>query len=111
MIIDSLASVMLCLMRPTVVPRWAVKTLLRAKSHTYIIQELRHGPYFLQFIDIHAGNIFVDTAWNVTGLIDLEWSCALPSELFLMPYWQTGYAIDEIEGENSISSTMFDERF
>lgn len=78
----------------------AVKTLLRVLSHLYIKQELRNGPFVLQLTDFHASNILVDNQWNVTGLIDLEWICALPSEMLEVPYWLTGHAIDQIKGEN-----------
>ncbi|EFY93749.1 hypothetical protein MAC_00240 [Metarhizium acridum CQMa 102] len=77
----------------------AVKTLLRVLSHLYIKRELRNGPFLLQLTDFHASNILVDKHWNVTGLIDLEWICALPSEMLGVPYWLTGCAIDQIKGE------------
>jgi hypothetical protein len=77
----------------------AVKTLLRVVSHNYIKRELRNGPFLLQHTDFHASNILVDKDWNVTGLIDLEWICALPAEMLAVPYWLTGCAIDGIEGE------------
>ncbi|KAI0971288.1 hypothetical protein F4678DRAFT_472741 [Xylaria arbuscula] len=65
----------------------AVKTLLRVVAHNYIKRELRNGP-----------NILVNKDWNVTGLIDLEWICALPAEKLAVLYWLTGCAIDDIEG-------------
>ena len=77
----------------------AVKTLLRVLSHDYIRRQLRNGPFLLQLTDLHASNILVDKQWNVTGLIDLEWICALPSEMLEVPYWLTGCAVDEIKGE------------
>ncbi|KAG5922924.1 hypothetical protein E4U42_005146 [Claviceps africana] len=78
----------------------AVKTLLRVLSHQHIMRELRNGPFPLQLTDFHASNILVDKHWNVTGLIDLEWMCALPSEMLDVPYWLTGCAIDQIKGDN-----------
>lgn len=77
----------------------AVNALLRAISHDYTKKDLRLSPYFLQLTDFHASNIFVGADWNVTGLIDLEWICALPSELFAVPYWLTGCTIDGIEDD------------
>ncbi|KPM34648.1 hypothetical protein AK830_g11926 [Neonectria ditissima] len=76
----------------------AAKALLRALSHKYIKRELRNGPYVLQFTDLHASNIFVDEAWNVTCCIDLEWIAALPAEMLAVPYWLTGCKLDEVEG-------------
>lgn len=77
----------------------AVKVLLRVLSHDYIKRELRDGPFLLQLTDFHASNILVDEQWNVTGLIYLEWICALPPEMLEVPYWLTGCAIDQIKGE------------
>lgn len=77
----------------------AVKTLLRVLSHNHIKRELRNGPFILQLTDFHASNILVDSEWNVTGLIDLEWICALPAEMLDVPYWLTGHAVDHIKEE------------
>lgn len=78
----------------------AAKTLLRALSHCYIKRTQRNGPFLLQFTDLHASNIFVDEAWNVTCLLDLEWVCSLPSEMLAVPYWLTGCKVDEIKGDH-----------
>jgi hypothetical protein len=74
----------------------AVRTLLRAVSHHFIKRERRNGPYILQLTDCHASNFFVDNAWNITCLIDLEWVCSLPIEMLAVPYWLTGRAIDKV---------------
>lgn len=77
----------------------AVKTLLRALSHRYIDRGCRNGPFLLQLTDLHPSNILVDSDWNITGLIDLEWMCSLPREMIAVPYWLTGRAIDQITEE------------
>ncbi|KAK3900414.1 hypothetical protein C8A05DRAFT_45750 [Staphylotrichum tortipilum] len=77
----------------------AVKAVLRILSHVYVRRDLREGPFPLQLTDFHASNIFVDEEWNVTGLVDLKWLCALPAEQLDVPYWLTGCSIDHIEGE------------
>ncbi|KAG9253824.1 uncharacterized protein F5Z01DRAFT_681780 [Emericellopsis atlantica] len=77
----------------------AAKALLRVESHNHIRRELRDGPFVLQLTDFHASNILVDEQWNITGLIDLEWICALPAEMLSVPYWLTGCSIDGIEDE------------
>ncbi|CRK42141.1 hypothetical protein BN1708_008672 [Verticillium longisporum] len=79
--------------------RMAMRTLLRACSHHFLMRELRQGPFILQFTDLHQSNIFVDSDWNITCLVDLEWICALPTEMLSVPYWLTGCSIDEIVGE------------
>ncbi|KAI0099078.1 hypothetical protein GGR51DRAFT_576458 [Nemania sp. FL0031] len=77
----------------------AVKTLLRVVSHNYIKRELRNGPFLIQHTDFHASNVLVDEDWNITGLIDLEWICALPAEMLAVPYWLTGCSIERIRDE------------
>ncbi|RMJ08983.1 hypothetical protein CDV36_011378 [Fusarium kuroshium] len=77
----------------------AAKTLLRAVSHRYIKGAQRNGPFLLQFTDLHASNIFVGEAWNVTCLLDLEWVCALPSEMLVVLYWFTGYKVNGPKGD------------
>lgn len=44
------------------------------------------GPFFLQFTDLHHSNIFVDSDWNITGIIDLEFMCSLPPDMLSVPY-------------------------
>ena len=77
----------------------AVKTLLRALSHNFIRGDMRNGPFPLQLTDCHMSNILVDQQWNVTGLIDLEWICALPSEMISVPMWLTGVGPEQLEDE------------
>ncbi|RTE71404.1 hypothetical protein BHE90_014197 [Fusarium euwallaceae] len=79
--------------------KMAVKTLLRALSHRFIRRETRNGPFILQLTDLHASNVFVDDEWNLVCLVDLEWICALPSEMLAVPCWLTGHGVDELEGE------------
>jgi hypothetical protein len=78
----------------------AAGALLRMLSHHYVERKRRNGPFYLQFTDLHASNIFVDEQWNITCLIDLEWVCALPAEMLAVPYWLTGHGIDEIVDDN-----------
>ncbi|UPK98722.1 hypothetical protein LCI18_009657 [Fusarium solani-melongenae] len=79
--------------------RMAIRTLLRAVMHHFILQDQRDGPFLLQMTDLHQSNIFVDDDWNVTCLIDLEWICALPAEMLAVPYWLTNCSIDGITDE------------
>lgn len=78
----------------------SIKSLLRLYAHSFIQKQFRQGPFLLQLTDFHASNLLVDQDWNVTGLIDLEWICALPSEMLQVPYWLTGQAIDGLKGES-----------
>ncbi|GAM91661.1 hypothetical protein ANO11243_097130 [Dothideomycetidae sp. 11243] len=56
----------------------------------------RRGPFFLSLTDLNQGNIFVDEAWNITAIVDLEWSCSLPVEMLHPPHWLTNEALDDI---------------
>ncbi|RKU41349.1 hypothetical protein DL546_001171 [Coniochaeta pulveracea] len=76
--------------------RFTIRLLLRAVSHHFILPRWRDGPYVLQLTDFHQSNIFVDSEWNVVGMIDLEWICSLPIEMLSVPYWLTGCSIDGI---------------
>lgn len=64
----------------------ASKVLLRALAHHYIRDERREGPFVLQLDDLHISNIFVDDAWNITSIIDLEWAASRPAEMLAVPY-------------------------
>lgn len=79
--------------------RIAMRTLLRALSHHFIVRDRQQGPFLLQLTDFHQSNIFVDDDWHVTCLIDLEWLCALPAEMLSVPYWLTNCSIDNIIDE------------
>ncbi|KAH7358671.1 hypothetical protein B0T11DRAFT_106751 [Plectosphaerella cucumerina] len=79
--------------------RMAMRTLLRAVSHHFLMRERRHGPFLVQLTDLHQSNILVDDDWNITCLVDLEWVCALPAEMLSVPCWLTGCGVDEIVGE------------
>jgi hypothetical protein len=80
----------------------AVQALLRTISHHYYDRNLRYGPFVMQFSDFHASNILVDSDWNITGLIDLEWMCSRPTEMLDVPYWITGLGIDEVGDEENV---------
>ncbi|OBT65052.1 hypothetical protein VE03_05186 [Pseudogymnoascus sp. 23342-1-I1] len=89
----------------------AAKGLLRMLSHHYVDRKRRNGPFYLQFTNLHASNIFVDEQWNITCLIDLEWVCALPAEMLAVPYWLTGHGIDEIVDDNLHEFDMIRQEF
>nr|POF16700.1 hypothetical protein CFP56_71341 [Quercus suber] len=54
--------------------------------------------FVMQFTDLHASNIFVDEAWNITGIIDLEFMCSLPVSMLDVPHWLTAEALDDLAG-------------
>lgn len=62
-----------------------------------------NAPFVLQFTDVHASNLFVDEAWNITGVIDLEFVCSLPTSMLSTPYWLAGEHLDDIDPEKHTS--------
>ncbi|ATY64825.1 hypothetical protein A9K55_005292 [Cordyceps militaris] len=74
----------------------AVHTSFRLHAYRFIGQDYNHGPFVLQLTDLNAGNIFVDADWNITCLVDLEWTCSLPVEMLSLPHWLTEASIDQI---------------
>lgn len=73
---------------------------------TLFARPARHGPFVLDFTDLHQSNIFVDKAWRITSLVDLEWACARPIELFHFPTCFTNKAVDEIAGDSDEYDAM-----
>ncbi|KGQ07965.1 hypothetical protein BBAD15_g6706 [Beauveria bassiana D1-5] len=73
---------------------------VRALSGSFIEPYQRNGPFVIQMTDLHQSNIFVDEAWNITCLVDLEWACSLPAEMLTIPPWLANPAVDEPTGEN-----------
>lgn len=77
----------------------AVLTTMRALSPNFTIDHLRRGPFCHIWTDCHKSNIFVNPHYEITCLPDLERICILPIEELSPPYWLSGYAVDELEGD------------
>lgn len=79
----------------------AAKTVLRAVTHNYLNKSYRHGPFLVRLTDITIPNIFVDKDWNFTGIVDLEWLCAMPPESLNVRAWLgNGWALEQIKDEH-----------
>ncbi|OJD15684.1 hypothetical protein AJ78_04060 [Emergomyces pasteurianus Ep9510] len=78
----------------------AVLTAMRAAYPSFLNHGLRRGPFFMTLTDFNQSNILVDENWNVTCLVDLEWVCSKPVEMFNLPIWLTCKAVDEIAEES-----------
>ncbi|KAL4941962.1 hypothetical protein BDV06DRAFT_235695 [Aspergillus oleicola] len=74
----------------------AALTVMRAVRHQFFRPDLRRGPFFMSFTDLHQSNILVDDKWNITCLVDLEWTCSRPAEMIHPPYWLTNQSVDGI---------------
>ncbi|PYH91223.1 hypothetical protein BO71DRAFT_332716 [Aspergillus ellipticus CBS 707.79] len=75
----------------------AALTVMRTIRQLFFRPELRRGPFYMSFTDLHQSNIFVEDAWNIMSLVDLEWACARPVEMIHPPFWLTNQSVDEID--------------
>lgn len=60
-------------------------------------RELNNGPFIFTHPDLHQSNFFVDDNWNITKVLDWEFSCSYPIEFQQPPYWLSDRAIDMID--------------
>lgn len=56
--------------------------------------------------DFHASNIFADSAWNITAMLDLELTACLPIKMSAPPYWLTSRGIDQLNGEHVLEEFL-----
>ncbi|KAL4885175.1 hypothetical protein BJY04DRAFT_231781 [Aspergillus karnatakaensis] len=79
----------------------ATPTVMRALLPQFSCRNYRRGPFIMTLTDLHQSNIFVDSAWNIKSLVDLEWTCSLPVEMLHPPYWLTSRGVDMLfQGEH-----------
>ncbi|WPH04260.1 Hypothetical protein R9X50_00714900 [Acrodontium crateriforme] len=71
-------------------------TALRGLLMNLVDRRARGGPFVLSLTDLHASNIFVDSDWNITCIIDLEFACVLPIQMVTVPHWLNNRGIDQI---------------
>jgi hypothetical protein len=62
----------------------------KAIRSQFVDRNVQHGPFALQFTDLSKSNIFVDRNYNITAIVDLEWTCSLPLEMLQPPFWISG---------------------
>ncbi|KAI5251253.1 hypothetical protein E4T42_04458 [Aureobasidium subglaciale] len=78
------------------------------RSH-FTDPSLRRGPFAMQLTDLNEGNIFVDNDYNITAVVDLEWTCSLPLEMLQPPFWVSGHIQDSFVG--ATEKTAINEKF
>ncbi|KAJ4512100.1 hypothetical protein HRR83_006057 [Exophiala dermatitidis] len=74
---------------------------LRALYSTFMSTPLQREPPIFQFTDLHEDNFFVDENYCITGIVDIEFSCALPREMQHPPFWLSGHELDDLDGEGT----------
>ncbi|KAF9894009.1 hypothetical protein FE257_008980 [Aspergillus nanangensis] len=72
-------------------------TVMRTIWPSFFARDLRTGPFYLSFTDLHPSNLFVDSEWNIKCVIDLEWTCSRPVEMIHPPYWLGNQPVDAID--------------
>ncbi|TWU72258.1 hypothetical protein ED733_001676 [Metarhizium rileyi] len=50
-----------------------------------------NGPFILSHLDLRCGNIIIDVDFGIAGIIDWEFSGAVPLEYSTPPLWITGH--------------------
>ena len=85
-------------------------TIMRAVAPQFYDHDLDVGPFAFCLTDLHQSNIFVDSDWNITHIIDLEWSASLPLQFVQLPYWISGQHVDtiDVESYNIIRKELMD---
>ncbi len=59
-----------------------------------------HGPFVLKHGDFRSSNIIVNQDMKIIGVIDWEWSCIVPLQLFVPPAWLTGLEVTGLIGSD-----------
>lgn len=77
----------------------SVLTAMRTIFQSIFYRGFCRGPFFFVFIDLHQSNIFVDSEWHITCLVDLEWTCAQPVEMVGPLSWLTNKGVDQLVPE------------
>ncbi|KAF1953794.1 hypothetical protein CC80DRAFT_450310, partial [Byssothecium circinans] len=75
-------------------------TIMRSIVRHFASRDFNHGPFVLTLTDLYHTNIFVDSEWHITKIIDLEWACVRPAEMLRPPHWLTDRDVDDINGED-----------
>ena len=75
----------------------SVLTAMRTVFQSIFSRAFRRGPFLFTMTDLHQSNIFVDSEWHITCLVDLEWTCSLPLEMCGPPYWLTNQSVDRLD--------------
>ncbi|KAK7397868.1 hypothetical protein QQX98_012757 [Neonectria punicea] len=76
-----------------------IMALLRTVAHLFINRDVRNGPFCLQLPELDLTHIFVDSEWNITHIVDLEWMASLPVEMLQEPHWLTGLFVAKDDGQ------------
>ena len=75
----------------------SVLTAMRTIFQSIFNRALRRGPFIFALTDLHQSNIFVDSEWHITCLVDLEWAYSQPLEMFSPPSWLTNKGVDQLD--------------
>lgn len=66
----------------------------------------RRDLFVFALTDLHQTSIFVDSEWHITCLVDLEWACTQPVEMFRPPSWLTNMGVDQLDQDEYYTVLM-----
>lgn len=69
---------------------------MRTIAPLFFRRDFHRGPFVFTLTDLHQSNIFVDDAWRITCLVDLEGACCRAVQMVEPPHWLTNKGVDEI---------------
>jgi hypothetical protein len=78
----------------------------RQLSEGWIKPNYNNGPFVLNHCDFSPSNIIVNGGLEIVAVLDWEWSCIVPIQLFLPPSWLTGYDVNGLEGREGCLEQM-----
>ncbi|KAL2262479.1 hypothetical protein VTK26DRAFT_1210 [Humicola hyalothermophila] len=61
--------------------------MFRQHAETWVDRRLDQGPFVLVHGDLEIFNLLLDHDMNIVGVLDWEWSRAVPLQLFISPLW------------------------
>lgn len=69
-------------------------SILRAIAHRFVRRASRNGPFLMMLTELDMNHLVVDGVWNVVCVVDLEFLCSLPAEMWQEPHWLTSRLVD-----------------
>jgi hypothetical protein len=74
----------------------AALQILKENMEKAILEAKEDQSFHLTLTDLTPTNIFVDTEWRITSIVDLEWACFWPVEMMHPSMWLTGVDVSRL---------------
>lgn len=79
----------------------AALQILKENLETAVLTRKGNFSAHLSLTDLTTTNMFVDSQWRITKLVDLEWACFWPIEMIHPPMWLIGVDIARLARHHS----------